>query len=298
MRASVLIGVGILIAARAMAWSGGQAPPSDAAPKRFDKVMALTFPSVPGPLPKKRSWKNSLSISPSEIVLDLDGGAHLQIDPRRVTAVRYASRKVPRESLFWTPLAAAGLVGIGMKLALARAIPSAEHYVFIEFDNQDGKPSGIIFRADKGNFLDILNALRAVTSLDESRPDPSPRDPLGCGPSEEKLAGRVRRDVHPTPGPSPGKVMVYWYWAKGQKTFRERIGVNGNWVGRSWPKAYFYTEVEPGMVKVCYQFGSIVMPLFLVTEAGKTYYIGTGKGEEEHRQLLQTVDYVTFDRRP
>jgi len=289
----------LLLAARGIASGEQKVPSADAFPRTFDRVMPLAFPRPQGPTPTSRSWDNSLTVGRDAITLKLKGGSSVTIDPRSVTAVRYTIKEAPEDTPRWVTLVTEGLMGLAIDALARRHSAQAEHYVFIEFDYRAGKPSGMILRADPANFQGILEALRAVTVLDPNRPDPSPRDPLGCGPAAEKLTGQVRNDVHPMPEPSPGKAIVYWYWAKGDKVIRGwRIGVNGEWVGMTWPHAYFYLEVNPGLAKVCYDINGGLMPGWIVAEAGKTYYLGSGKGEEGHKRLLHTVPYVTFERKP
>jgi hypothetical protein len=286
--------VGLLLVPILLASNAGSWADSSESPKRFDKVMPLAMPTIPGLKNPTRNWDNTLEIGRGEILLSLKGGASLRIEPKRVTAVRYGSRRTPREGAVWLPAMLGGAAGIIVTLALRQSLPETEHYIFMEFDLENGRPSVMVLRADKDNVAGILEAFQEVTNPDPNRPDPSPRDPLGCGPPGEKLKGRLSKDEHPAPEASAGKAVLYWYWRGNPGNYM--VGLNGNWIGRSWRNAYFFAEVDPGTVKVCIETSNayFVMPLPFVAEAGRTYYFGSGKTEEEHKRLIQSLSYVTF----
>ncbi len=128
-------------------------------------------------VPKKSlTWKNDLVVSPEVIQLSSKGRVLFRIDPKQVTALAYERQRV------WKPshVAGAALIGAATPFGAAPlAILSlasknnTEHYIAIEYTLPDGHGSGVLLRADKSNFKEIVSALRSVTGVTETPPPPS-----------------------------------------------------------------------------------------------------------------------------
>lgn len=133
------------------------------------------------------TWKNVLLVSSEVIQLSSKDKVLFEIDPKRVTALAYE-----RQKLFTRSEIAGGAAGgvtqsvstaaatgtaVAPAVGAAVVVPfivvmmnSAEHYIAIEYTLPDGRASGVLLRADKSNFKDIVRALRSVTGITEAPP--------------------------------------------------------------------------------------------------------------------------------
>jgi hypothetical protein len=103
-------------------------------------------------------WNTTLTITADAIALQLGPRQSLRLKPTQVTALSYgqeAHRRVADMvalSVVATPLA---LFGILHK--------SKQHFVGIEFKDDNGKPGAVLLEADKNNYRVILETLKTVT---------------------------------------------------------------------------------------------------------------------------------------
>jgi len=105
----------------------------------------------------------TLALSPTLIRIQFRGGPDwaIQIPPDRVTALNYGGHKVRRKGFYWVALASP-VVG----LALAETAKGTGHFIGLEYNLQDGRQTGVLLRADKRNYQEIIEGLRAVLKID------------------------------------------------------------------------------------------------------------------------------------
>src|SRR5262249_46239475 len=103
-------------------------------------------------------WNTTLTVTADAIALQLGPRQSLRLKPAQVTTLSYgqeAHRRVAAMvalSVVATPLA---LFGILHK--------SKQHFVGIEFKDDNGKPGAVLLEADKNNYRVILETLKTVT---------------------------------------------------------------------------------------------------------------------------------------
>jgi hypothetical protein len=127
-------------------------------------------------------------------------------------------------------------------------------------------------------FLLALSAIAAARAQAQGTP--------GCGAPRVEFEVSVDRSRHDIPAPGTGKALVVFLQGDleggGPKT---QFGVDGNWVGATGRKSYFYVSVDPGEVHVCSKLQTSMLPgngsaaiaeraLHFTAESGKTYFIG------------------------
>jgi hypothetical protein len=108
----------------------------------------------------------------------------------------------------------------------------------------------------------------------------------GCGAPNVEFDVSIDKSRHDIPGPGPGQALVVFLQGDleggGPKT---QFGVDGNWVGATGRKSYFYVSVDPGEVHVCSKLQTSMVPgngsaaiveraLHFTAESGKTYFFG------------------------
>lgn len=107
----------------------------------------------------------------------------------------------------------------------------------------------------------------------------------GCGAPAVEFKVSVDRNRHDFPAPGTGKALVVFLQAdlegRGPDT---QFGVDGNWVGATGRKSYFYISVDPGEVHVCSKLqtewlanegiATVERALHFTAESGKTYFFG------------------------
>jgi hypothetical protein len=108
----------------------------------------------------------------------------------------------------------------------------------------------------------------------------------GCGAPRVEFEVSVDKSRHDIPAPGPGKALVVFLQGDleggGPKT---QFGVDGNWVGATGRKSYFYVLVDPGEVHVCSRLQTSMVPgngsapiveraLHFTAESGETYFFG------------------------
>ena len=151
----------------AAALGGAQEPPASAAPagsrqiqpRSWDRVQYLGGAiGVSAGIP---SWRNTLTVSPGAIQLRLEGGRLIAIDPERVTSLYYAGSRAPRTG----PATAAMMVAPPVGLMILFGSRSTSHHIGIEYTLPDGRSTGVLIQADKKNYTEILEALRAATKI-------------------------------------------------------------------------------------------------------------------------------------
>ncbi|MGB9070992.1 MAG: hypothetical protein WCC21_20685 [Candidatus Acidiferrales bacterium] len=127
----------------------------------------------------------------------------------------------------------------------------------------------------------FLLAVSAIV-LTQARAQGTP----GCGAPNVEFDVSVDKSRHDIPAPGPGKALVVFLQGDleggGPKT---QFGVDGNWVGATSRKSYFYVSVDPGEVHVCSKLQTSMAPgngsaaiveraLHFTAESGKTYFFG------------------------
>jgi len=108
----------------------------------------------------------------------------------------------------------------------------------------------------------------------------------GCGTPKVEFEVSVDKSRHDIPAPGPGKALLVFLQGDleggGPKT---QFGVDGNWVGATGRKSYFYVSVDPGEVHVCSKLQTSMVPgngsaaiveraLHFTAESGETYFFG------------------------
>ena len=108
----------------------------------------------------------------------------------------------------------------------------------------------------------------------------------GCGALNVEFGVSVDKSRHDIPAPGPGKALVVFLQGDleggGPKT---QFGVDGNWVGATSRKSYFYVSVDPGEVHVCSRLQTTMVPgngsaaiveraRHFTAESGGTYFFG------------------------
>jgi hypothetical protein len=141
---------------------------------------------------------------------------------------------------------------------------------------------------------------------------------LGCGPQNERH-NIVKSNERPTPEPQAGKALIYIVWpGTWKKLPTSRLGINGQWVATIQDGNYAFTEVDPGVLSLCWigvpaslRVSRIARPsptsiLRLPVEANQTYYFegGTQFGgnpvlqqvtAERAKQVLAKAKFVTME---
>ena len=100
-------------------------------------------------------------------------------------------------------------------------------------------------------------------------------DSMGCGPKKEKFRVTRHKDDRPMAEPSEGKALIYVLKGFG-KIGREgayRLGVNGKWVGANTKNTYYFSQSDPGLLRMCAEGAWKKGLQFLTVEPGKTYYL-------------------------
>ena len=120
---------------------------------------------------KNERWKNTLTISGHRILLQLESGASIEIDPAQIIAVGYAGIAMHREGTA-AALIVAGAAAPG--IAVLFAAKSTSHFIGLEFVSKDGVKTGVLLRAHKGDYKEIVESLQSLTSLAESAAEQSP----------------------------------------------------------------------------------------------------------------------------
>jgi hypothetical protein len=170
------------------------------------------------------------------------------------------------------------------------------------------KAPSLVFR---GAYLLLAWLLFAPLSLAQD-------DQFGCGPPDEPYR-LVKHKERPMPAPPADKALVFVYNLNRRPVSlrfsrspnragtlpvsrlpKQRLGVNGRWVGALETGTYFFFQAEPGLLRVCEELSKT--PLFLTVEAGKAYYVQmvpTGElatvAKNEAMKRLPASRYVTLE---
>jgi hypothetical protein len=151
MRASVTVVVVLLSV------SGVAQSPLPAEGVRFTKVGYLG--GAPG-VTRRTPAENVLVVSPSIIRLEIKNGPVVEVNPSTVEVLEYAGmRKAPT----WDTVGA----GIAFPPSLLSLLGGVNnHYIVIEHRPPAGAgKAGLMIMGNKDNYIDILQALTAATSL-------------------------------------------------------------------------------------------------------------------------------------
>lgn len=103
-------------------------------------------------------WNTTITVSPSQIELQLGRRDTLKLKPAQITRLSYGKKAHRRVadmvalSVVATPIALFGLL-----------YKSKTHLIGIEYNGDDGKPGALLLEADKNNYRDILQVMTAVT---------------------------------------------------------------------------------------------------------------------------------------
>lgn len=98
-----------------------------------------------------------LFIFADNIRLNMKDGETLDINPKNVTALSYGTEAGRRVKL-WMPLAVVHPVALVGLIAKKR-----DHYVGIEYKDQQGRPGAILIKAHKSQYMAMLLSLHTVT---------------------------------------------------------------------------------------------------------------------------------------
>lgn len=107
------------------------------------------------------------------------------------------------------------------------------------------------------------------------------RTAAGCGPSAGMFDVDTTDSKHPLGQPEAGKALVYFF-VDFVTAPTMRVGVDGNWVGATQGKSYFFFQVAPGEHNICTEWQSGTFKksseregeaIHLTAEAGNTYYL-------------------------
>ncbi len=254
---------------------------------------------------------DNLMVSADKIHIEF-GGRTLDIDPARVTRMAYCARRKPNGVLEWIGLNAGTMILYGVAGAAVTATGamikgftnSPDHFISIDYRRPNGQFTGLLLKAKKDNYEAVLDALRKVAPEKELSAAEAASNPLGCGPAEEKIQTKKRKDIHPVPAPPPDKALLYFFARKGKNPYgSDRLGVNGRWVGKVEKNSYLFTEVSD-LAKVCLDRSSFVIPFYFSVEPGKAYYLGPEGGNsdtisaEQWHQMIADLDYVGLEAVP
>ncbi|MCC6745351.1 MAG: PEGA domain-containing protein [Acidobacteria bacterium] len=107
---------------------------------------------------KPDDWDNQLTITSSDITIELKDGQRLVIDPARVSSISYgqeAHRRVGTMIALGILVAPLALFGLFHK--------TKKHFIGVDYSTADGKRAGMLLQGHKDNFRAILLALSSVT---------------------------------------------------------------------------------------------------------------------------------------
>ena len=111
------------------------------------------------------------------------------------------------------------------------------------------------------------------------------RAAAGCGPKEIQFGVKTDAKQHPMAQPESGKSLIYVFQDEkrdpsinymGQHP-TTRVGLDGDWIGASHGKSYFFLAIEPGDHRLCSDWQSSIYrklgsAVGFTAEVGKTYY--------------------------
>lgn len=98
-----------------------------------------------------------LFIFADNIRLSMKGGETLDISPKNVTSLSYGT-EAGRRAKLWIPLAVVHPVALFGLIAKKR-----DHFVGVEYKDQQGKPGAILIKAHKSQYMAMLLSLHTVT---------------------------------------------------------------------------------------------------------------------------------------
>lgn len=105
-----------------------------------------------------KEWHNKLTITSDIITFELKDGQRIEINPKNVTSLSYgqeAHRRVGTMIALGILVSPLALFGLLHKTRL--------HFIGIQFETADAKPSAVLLQGDKDNYRAILVALSGVT---------------------------------------------------------------------------------------------------------------------------------------
>lgn len=165
LRAQALIGTSLVVAL-----TTGWGSIVRAQEQSWTKIVYISGASEAFSLvrPVKATWDNMLVVSSSLIGLKLRDGTRIQIDPTRVHLLMYygASYKT-------SPGTKAISLALYGPAGLVFWRSPKDHFIVMEYTLADGRASGILLRAHKDNFKQVLDALTQVTKVPVTGP-PAP----------------------------------------------------------------------------------------------------------------------------
>jgi len=106
----------------------------------------------------KDQWNNKVTILSDEILLELNDGQKISIDPKAVKSISYG-RAATRHVARWVAL---GILVSPIAL-MGLFTENVQHYLSIEYDAADGKNGGILIQTHKDNYRNVLALLRGAT---------------------------------------------------------------------------------------------------------------------------------------
>jgi hypothetical protein len=132
--------------------------------RSWTRVQLLTTGAIDqAPQGGRATREITLALSPTLIRIQPRRGPDraIEIPPDRVTALNYGGRKIRRQGFYWL-----ALVSPGVAIPLAETAKGTGHFIGLEYNLQDGRQTGVLLRADKRNYQEIIEGLRAVLKID------------------------------------------------------------------------------------------------------------------------------------
>src|SRR5438034_2329022 len=116
---------------------------------------------------KSVTWDNTLVVAPTTIKLLKGGKLLFEIETARVTSLYYAGRRHNALTEVGKGVSRGAVIGVGVVALIALFKGNeTEHLIAIEYELPNGTGSGVLLRAHKNNYQEIVDALRAITGAD------------------------------------------------------------------------------------------------------------------------------------
>ena len=104
-------------------------------------------------------WNTTLTVTSSEILLVFAHRTSLKLAPAQVMTLAYGEQAYRRVA----DMVALSVVFVNPLVLFGILHQSKNHFISIEFRDQDGKNGAVLLEADKNNYRAVLEALKTVT---------------------------------------------------------------------------------------------------------------------------------------